>query len=129
MAENPADSALWDLPEVKQMISRNPLWRAVPIDRCAYGREEQKPTVILTNISQWQPKGTTGNGRCRAGQCTGRRGRAGRTTHPRQTIAQSKARRVDQGGKEGGRREWTRQAVVNALEEPLLEEVLGALGV
>ena len=70
LLEDPSDSELWDLPEVKEIIERNQEWVVREIDRCAYGRREQKPTKIPANIPKWVPKGG-GNGRCRAGMCTG----------------------------------------------------------
>ena len=41
------------------------------VDRCAFRREEQKPTNILTNGEDWTPKGRTRNGRCKAGCALG----------------------------------------------------------
>jgi len=125
--ENPEGSELWELDIMVAAISRNPTWRRVLIDRCAYGREEQKPTYILTNISRWQPKGTTGNGRCRAGKCTGVRMPSGKTKHPKQTMPMTMADVPDRGRKKGGRYQWTKEAVKNALEKPLLQEIMSAL--
>ena len=125
--ENPAGSELWNLPEVRAIIDRNPGWVKRPIDRCAYGREEQKPTVILTNRKDWTPRGRTGNGRCKAGSCTGLRTQAGKTKHPRQTMPSSKERRLDTGDKVGGRREHAEKAVKNALEQELVEEMFGTI--
>ena len=73
------------------------------------------------------PRGSTGNGRCLAGRCTGHKTPSGRTAHPNQTVANSKEKRVDKGMKEGGRYEWTTKAVVNALERELLKEIIEAL--
>lgn len=126
-AENPAGSELWVLPEVREIIDRNPGWVERQIDRCAFGREEQKPTVILTNRKDWTPRGRTGNGRCKAGSCTGSRTRSGRTKHPRQTIPGSKERRLDTGDKVKGRRELAEKAVKNALEQELVEEMFGTV--
>lgn len=122
LMENPADSELWELPEVIEILQRNTHWIIHVIDRCAYGREEKKPTKIMTNSSKWRPKGRTGNGRCCAGKCTGWRVPSGQTKHPRQTIANDKAQRVDCGKLVGGRREWSPKAVVNALEPELIKE-------
>ena len=122
--ENPATSELWDLQEVKEIVNRNPRWITHEIDRCAYGRDEKKPTRYLTNIESWDPKGRTGNGRCKAGACTGKITSSGRTIHPRQTVANTKQRRVNQGAKTGGRREFTRGAVINAIEPELILEIL-----
>lgn len=120
--ENPADSELWNLPEVLEILQRNKDWVIREVDRCAYGREEQKPTKFLTNRPAWNPKGRTGNGRCCAGKCTGSLTESGKTEHPRQTLANSKEKRVDCGRLIGGRREWTAKAVVNAIERELIEE-------
>ena len=122
IVENPADSELWSLPEVLKILKRNKDWVIREVDRCAYGREEQKPTKFLTNRPEWEPKGRTGNGRCCAGKCTGRLTRSGKTEHPSQTLANSKEKRVDCGKKVGGRREWNMKAVVNAIEREFIEE-------
>ena len=42
LLENPADSELWELEEVVEILARQPTWRKERIDRCAYGRMEQK---------------------------------------------------------------------------------------
>ena len=111
---------------VVETLARQPTWGKWRIDRCAYGRLEQKPTIILTNIRDWRPKGSTGHGRCKGGRCTGTVA-ASRAAHPKQTVANSRERRVDNGEKTGGRYEWTTKAVVNALEEDLLREIIQAL--
>ena len=122
IVENPADSELWSLPEVLEILQRNKDWVIREVDRCAYGREEKKPTKFLTNRPEWKPKGRTGDGRCCAGKCTGTLTAAGKTEHPRQTLANSKEKRVDCGKLVGGRREWTAKAVVNAIEKELIQE-------
>ena len=127
IVENPADSALWSLPEVLLILQRNKDWVIREVDRCAYGREEQKPTKFLTNRPAWVPRGRTGNGRCCAGRCTGVLTKSGKTEHPKQTLANSKEKRVDCGKKVGGRREWTIKAVVNAIEREFIEEAYPAI--
>lgn len=123
LVENPAQSGLWDLEVIKQAIIRNPDWRIVRVDRCAYGRLEQKSTKFLTNVD-WRPVGRTGNGRCGEG-CTGKRTGAGKIRHQCQTVANSSDRHVRRGNKVNGTRyEQTRDAVVNAIEGELLEEFL-----
>ena len=112
---------------VVEVLARQPTWVKWRIDRCAFGRLEQKPTIILTNIGGWRPTGSTGNGRCKGGKCTGTVTASGRTAHLKQTVANSKEKRVDNGKKTGGRYEWTTKAVVNALEEGLLREIIQAL--
>lgn len=125
--ENPRDSEFWDLDFVVAAIERNEDWVVRLIDRCAYGRREQKPTKILTNRKAWIPRGRTGNGRCQAGKCTGKKTRSGRTEHPGQTIPNDRARDLDMGGKKKGRRERSRKAVKNALEPELVKEILDAI--
>ena len=125
--ENPRDSEFWDLDFVVAAIERNEDWVVRLIDRCAYGRREQKPTKVLTNRKAWIPRGRTSNGRCQAGKCTGRKTKSGRTEHPGQTIPNDRARDLDMGGKEKGRRERSRKAVKNALEPELVKEILDAI--
>ena len=125
--ENPRDSELWDMDFVVAAIERNEDWVIRLTDRCAYGRREQKPTKFLTNRKAWVPKGRTGNGRCKAGKCTGERQRSGRTEHPGQTIPNNRARDLDMGGKKKGRRARSRKAVKNALEPELVKEILDAI--
>ena len=88
---------------------------------------EQKPTKIMTNREGWVPRGRTGNGRCSAGRCTGKRMTSGRTEHPSQTVPNGKERDLDLGGRRGGRRQWSRKAVKNALELELVKEILDAI--
>ena len=104
LLENPAESELWYLPEVMEIIQRNPEWviREIrEINRCAYGWREKKPTKIMTTRPAWIPKGRTCNGRCKAGRCTN-----------------SKEKDLGTRDKRGGRNE---KAVKNALEEELIE--------
>ena len=123
LLENPSESELWYLPEVLEIIQRNPGWVIREIDRCAYGRREKKPTKIMTNRPAWIPRGRTGNGRCRAGKCTGWLTPSGQTEHPGQTCPNSKEKGLDTGAKRGGRNEKAQKAVKNALEEELIEEM------
>ena len=71
LVENSAQSGLWKLTVITKAIARNLDWRVVRVDRCAYGRLEQKCTKFLTNVD-WRPVGRTGNGRCGPG-CIGTR--------------------------------------------------------
>ena len=98
-------------------------WVIREIDRCAYGRREKKPTKIMTNRSSWHPKGRTGDGRCKAGKCTGWLTSSGQTEHPGQTCPNRKEKKLDTGEKEGGRCERAQKAVKNALEEELIAEM------
>ena len=44
--ENPAESELWYLPEVLEIIERNPEWVIRVIDRCAYRGGGRKNTFF-----------------------------------------------------------------------------------
>jgi len=126
--ENPAQSELWEMQVVIEAIAANPSWRKIRVDQCAFGRKSQKPTCILTNIENWAPKGMTGTGRCKVGECAGTRGnKTGQRDHQEQTVPNSKAKRPDQGEKTGGRRDHTREAVVNAVAEDLVKEIVGTM--
>jgi len=127
--ENPATSELWKMTAVVGAIERNPGWRKVRVDQCAYGRLSQKPTTILTNLTQgqWNPRGVTGNGRCKTGACAGTAGNVrGDRRHAEQTVPNTKERRPGQGAKTGGRWDYTKQAVVNAVAAGLVEEITRA---
>jgi hypothetical protein len=126
--ENPWTSRIWQLPEIQSLIQRNPTWRKERVDQCAYGRKSQKPTGILTNVSAWRPEGNTqSSGRCAAGRCAGTLGNApGDTRHAEQTVPNSKDRRPDQGALIRGKREFTREAVVNAVAPGLVREIVRA---
>lgn len=116
--ENPASSDLWNMKEITEAMRRNPTWRTVRVDQCAYGRKSQKPTKIMTNLTQdqWDPRGSTGKGRCRIQHCAGtKRNEQGNRQHEEQTVPNSKEKRPKQGKKVGGRWEYTKQAVVNAV--------------
>ena len=80
-----------------------------------------KIRVSLVIECRW--KGRTGNGRCRAGRCTGRLTPSGQTEHPSQTCPNSKEKSLDTGDKRGGRNEKAQKAVKNALEEELVVEM------
>ena len=123
LLEDPSNSGLWELPEVVEVMLRNPQWVIREIDRCAYGRREKKPTKILTNRPAWIPKGRTENGRCKAGKCTGWLTSSGQTEDPGQTCPNSKDNKLDTGAKRGGKCEKAQKAVKNALEEGLIAEV------
>ena len=123
LLENPSNSELWELPEVIEILLRNPQWVIREIDRCAYGRREKKPTKILTNRPAWIPRGRTGNGRCKAGKCTGWLTSSGQTEHPGQTCPNTKEKKLDTGEKKGGKCEKAQKAVKNALEEELIAEM------
>ena len=52
---------------------------------------------------------------------------SGRTKHPSQTVPNGKEKDLDLGGRRGGRRQWSRKAVKNALEPELVKEILDAI--
>ena len=127
--ENPATSELWKMKTVTEAMERNPGWRKVRVDQCAYGRLSQKPTTILTNLTQgqWNPQGQTGNGRCKVGTCAGTAGNArGDKRHAEQTVPNTKEKRPSQGARKGGRWDFTKQAVVNAVAAGLVQEITEA---
>ena len=105
------------MPEVIEILLRNPQWVIREIDRCAYGRREKKPTKILTNRPAWIPRDRTGNGRCKAGKCTGWLTSSGQTEHRGQTCPNTKEK--------GEKCEKAQEAVKNALEEELIAEMYG----
>ena len=40
-----------------------------PIDMCAHGGRYKAPKVYFTSMMKYEPKGSTGNGKCNNGQC------------------------------------------------------------
>ena len=125
--ENPATSQTWETGAIKEAMQRNPDWKLVQVDQCAFGRLSKKPTRILTNIQEWEPAGLTGNGRCKQGQCAGTAGNEkGDRAHKEQTVPNSKEKRPSQGERNAGRWDFTKEAVVNAVAEALVTEILGA---
>ena len=125
--ENPATSQTWKLTPLVRAMERNPHWKLIRVDQCAYGRKSQKPTCILTNLKTWTPKGQTGNGRCVIRECGGTKdNQQGDRRHAEQTVPNSKERRPTQGQKTGGRWDFTKEAVVNAVAESLVTEIMEA---
>lgn len=125
--ENPATSQTWETGAIKEAMQRNPEWKLVQVDQCAFGRLSKKPTRILTNIKEWEPAGQTGNGRCKQGRCAGTAGNEeGNRAHKEQTVPNSKEKRPSQGERNAGRWDFTKEAVVNAVAEALVTEILGA---
>ena len=125
--ENPASSQTWKEIPVTDAMARNKHWRLVRVDQCAYGRKSQKPTKILTNLQRWEPAGMTGNGRCEIGKCAGtRKNGRGDNAHEEQTVPNSKKTRPAQGVKQGGRWDYTKEAVTNAVAADLTQEVMRA---
>ena len=123
LLENPSSLELWGLSEVLEILLRNPRWVIREIDRSTYGRREKKSTNILTNRPAWVPKGRTGNGRCKAGKCTGWLTSSGQTEHPGQTCPNNKEKELDTGEKKGEKCEKAQKAVKDALEEELIAEM------
>jgi hypothetical protein len=125
--ENPRLSDLWNTQIMRAARERNPGWNLTNVDQCAYGRQEKKPTCILHNIQQWTPRGITGNGRCRPGECAGTKGNPpGCKQHRKQIIPRTRDKRPDQGEMISGKREFTLKAVVNAVEAGLVQEITEA---
>ena len=125
--ENPKTSKMWEQQSLKAALSRQPTWRVVPVDQCAYGRKSMKPTIILTNIQCWVPRGCTGNGKCKVGKCAGTIGNApGDRAHAEQTVPNHKSKRPSQGAMIKGKREYKLEAVKNAVAPELPREILRA---
>ena len=79
------------------------------VDYCAYGRDDMKPTNIWTSVSGWNPKGTTGNGKCMGkGRCPAMQG----AKHKRSVTGGRKVKAVGQGAR----------AAKSAVPEMLLVE-------
>ena len=124
--EQPEDSSLWDLPVVKKYLKRNPSWVRHSVDQCAYGREAQKPTAVLTN-SEWTPMGMTGQGKCIIGRCAGTRdNQQGDKQHAKLTIASSAARASTESADKTKRRETTKAAEINSVAAGLVQELMQA---
>ena len=69
----------------------------------------------------------TGTGRCETGKCEGTKGnKPGDRRHAEQTVPNSKERRPSQGQRTGGRWDFTKEAVVNAVAESLVTEITRA---
>ena len=124
--ENPATSQMWALEIITKALERNKNWRLVTVDQCAYGRKSQKPTKILTNLQEWEPRGQTGTGRCSIGKCAGTEPGQKDRKHKEQTVPNSKERRPSQGDKQKGRWDYTKEAVTNAVAEALVQEIMEA---
>jgi hypothetical protein len=125
--ENPATSQTWEADVIREATRRNPEWKLIRVDQCAYGRMSQKPTCILTNLKNWAPRGQTGNGKCKPGQCAGTMGNvAGSREHKEQTVPNSKEKRPSQGQRTGARYDYVKEAVTNAVAAPLVQEIMGA---
>ena len=96
----------------------------IAVDQCAYGRQAQKPTRILTNID-WNPKGKYNtSGKCVIGRCAGTCDNVpGNKEHTEQIQPTRRERRSHQGQKKRGRREYTLAAVVNMVQPELVQEI------
>ena len=125
--ENPATSQTWKAEPLVEAIRQNPHWRMVRVDQCAYGRKSQKPTHILTNLKDWEPAGRTGNGRCKIGECGGTEGnKKGNRAHKEQTVPNSREKRPSQGQRSGGRWDYVKEAITNAVAGELTTEITRA---
>ena len=125
--ENPATSQTWQAEPVRRAQEANAGWRMVRVYQCAYGRRSQKPTCILTNLHRWEPRGRTGNGRCQVGKCGGTEGnKKGDRAHMEQTVPNSNQRKPSQGERSGGRWDFVKEAVTNAVADELTVEIARA---
>ena len=129
--ENPATSDLWDLESVKGRISRNHSWELRTVDQCAYGRKCKKPTKILTNLANWNPRGITGDGRCKVGRCGGtvNNPEGPHQNRHEQTMITSDPKRKPREGKvvgQRGRREYSVKAGKNLVQAELVIEIVEA---
>ena len=106
--------ARWAMENPVGSLVRRPYMRAVDrylrqVDYCAYGRDDMKPTNIWTSVSGWNPKGTTGNGKCMGkGRCPAMQG----AKHKRSVTGGRKVKAVGQGAR----------AAKSAVPEMLLVE-------
>ena len=124
--ENPRDSALWIVPQLMKALGRNQDWGLVCVDQCAYGREAQEPTTIMTNIP-WTPQGWTSTGRCVMGRCAGTLNNPeGIQTHTRQTMDSTKERRTTAGGKQKAGKNITRDEAEREVAPALVQEIMTA---
>jgi hypothetical protein len=124
--ESPRKSEVWSLQGMQQAMRRNRGWRLVEVDQCAYGREAMKPTSILTNLrpSEWTPRGRTHTGKCKVGVCAGTP--HGTARHTQQTATTRPGTKTTRGSKIGSKREYTRDAAVNAVAAELVQEIAAA---
>jgi hypothetical protein len=123
--EHPANSDLWRI--FGDVIRRNPQWRLITVDQCAYGRMSQKPTRVLTNVKGWQPEGLTGTGRCVVGKCAGTKGnRSNDRKHKELVVATDPDRRMGAHKREQGTRkkEEVRQVEAMKVQSQLAAEIL-----
>lgn len=126
--EQPRHSALWGLPEVTAIVEEQPTWTEHEVDQCAYGRGEQKPSVVMTNFP-WKPTGLTGTGKCIPGKCGGTAGnQPGDRRHTNRVVPTSRQRN---GGAADGTTSEQRgglsvQAKKNEVEGDLVRELVRA---
>ncbi len=127
--ENPATSDLWKLEAVTKRMEKNEDWKLVDVDQCAYGRKCKKPTKILTNMTEWVPRGITGNGRCIPLLCGGTMNNEKgphQYRHEQQMITSDPARKPREGKVTGerGRREYSVRASKNLVQAELVIELV-----
>lgn len=90
------------------------------VDYCAFGTLYRKATNIWTNLIYWQPRGSTGDGRCRSrcGQGGWTKGASGRPSfRHHQVLAQDPVDGVTGKGA---------NKIINAIPQPLTQELLQA---
>ena len=84
------------------------------VDYCAYGKPYRKSTDIWTSF-EWEPKGSTGNGKCCNGKCNqGTKNAKGKFRH-RKVVAGENDRRVE--GPHAKKQLWS-------IPQHLMEELL-----
>jgi len=127
-----SNCAMWDLNVVKAslcMMVGGGHWHLHEVDQCAFGRLEQKPTKILTNID-WLPEGITSKpGCCVLGECAGTRGNSpGGSKHRGRIVQDSRAWRSDgtENIRAAGRRGLDPKAYNNGVACPLVQEIVRA---
>jgi len=126
--ENPAGSHFWELDSVKLRMERLPAWKLHEVDQCAYGRLAQKPTRILTNV-EWNPRGLTGDGKCKVGKCSetwgNTPGAPGSRRHSQQTVTNEADRQTRVGEQvKGAKGEYSMEAAKNRVAPMLVQEIL-----
>ena len=127
--ESPAKSEVWKLTTMEAAMNRNPGWRLVSVDQCAYGRKAKKPTKILTNLgkTEWTPRGQTGTGKCKIMECAGTANNVkGDKRHEQQTATTRTGAHTTMGETTQGKREFNRDAAVNAVAAGLVQEIAKA---
>ena len=112
-AEHPGGDLIWSGDEGVEM--RKEVVRR-QVDYCAFRHMYMKLTHIWTNMLSWQPRGTTGTGRCERRCSAGEWGSKGRWVH-RCKIAQGSQQAASGKG---------RKARKNMMPRDLQQELMQA---